>query len=247
MSAEAIASGVLSTEAIYWYRNHGGDGWSCDAAANVVLQKSGLWPRRNYSGLGVDLTQYSAGTAGKYGGHEPPEEYGAIGRRHLVRTATELQSAEEIRDFLNQGFGVSSCGGEGFSDERNEDGVSGRRGSWPHALAVIGFDDRPETVQKYSGPLLLIQNSWGSWNRGPRRIRGTEIDIPEGAFWARWSDVKNRYFIAFSGVNGWTIKQKSLGAKGVIWHGLNQRLRRAGGLADARRIPCLRAEYCCAA
>ncbi len=70
-------------------------------------------------------------------------------------------------------------------------------------MAYIGADDREEIHRKYGGPLVLVQNSWGIFNTGPRRILGTNIDIPEGSFWARWSDCKRRNHTALAGVTGW--------------------------------------------
>lgn len=131
---EGQRDGVLSTEAIYWWRDHGGDGWSCGHAANVVMTESGLWLRKDYSEFGVNLTRYSGSTAGKWGRTNPPAEIKAFGNQHLVRTVTELQSFEEIRDFLANGYGISSCGSEGFSSSRDENGVSKRQGSWAHAI-----------------------------------------------------------------------------------------------------------------
>jgi hypothetical protein len=54
-------------------------------------------------------------------------------------------------------------------------------------------------INLYKEPLALVQNSWGNWNDGSRRIFGTKLDIPIGSFWARWSDIKNREMIAVSG------------------------------------------------
>jgi hypothetical protein len=45
------------------------------------------------------------------------------------------------------------------------------------------------------------------FNKGGRRILGTSVDIPEGSFWAYWSDCKARYFGAHSSVNGWPAKK----------------------------------------
>lgn len=207
VSPEGISQGVLSSEAFYWWRRHGGDGWSCPAAARVACNESGLWLRQNYPELGVDLTRYSGRNAGLYGRSTPPESFAKQGQKNLARKATQLKSFEEIRDFLHNGYGVSSCGSEGFSGERNEDGVSSRRGSWAHAMSIIGADDRQEIKSKYGQPLVLVQNSWAVWNSGPRRILGTLIDIPQGAFWTKWSDVRNRYFVAISGINGWPAKK----------------------------------------
>jgi hypothetical protein len=211
-------AGVLSTEAIYNWRRHGGDGWSCVEAADVMLKESGLWLRKKYPEIDVDFTQYSARNAGIYGSRTPPESWLKIGREHLVQTATEVEDYETLRDLLANGYCISSCGGESFSETRDENGVSKRTPKgWAHAMAYLAVDDRPEIIAIYGEPLVLVQNSWGQWNEGPRKIYGKEIEIPHGSFWARWSDIKNRYMIAFSGVNGWPPKKlKSYGAKGKI-------------------------------
>jgi len=212
-------NGVLSTEAIYNWRRHGGDGWTCVAAANVMLRESGLWLRQNYPDINVDFTQYSARNAGIYGVRTPPESWLKIGREHLVQTVTEVQDYDTLRDLLANGYCVSSCGGESFSSTRDECGVARRTPKgWAHAMAYLGLDDRDVIKAKYDGDgLVLVQNSWGQWNDGPRRIYGTDIDIPHGAFWARWSDIRRRYMIAKSGVNGWPPRKlKNYGAKGNI-------------------------------
>ncbi|NBT76098.1 MAG: hypothetical protein EBT15_09040 [Betaproteobacteria bacterium] len=217
VTTTARLNGVLSTEAIYNWRRHGGDGWSCAEAAQVLLNDSGLWLRKKYDEIDVDFTQYSARNAGLYGSRTPPESWRKIGENHRVQTVTEVEEFEALRDLLANGYCVSSCGSEGFSAERDANGVSKRKGGWAHALAYLAVDDRDEIKKLYSEPLVLIQNSWGAWNDGSRRIFGTNIDIPVGAFWARWSDIKNRYMVAISGVNGWPPKKlKSYGARGFI-------------------------------
>lgn len=217
VSDTARLNGVLSTEAFYNWRRHGGDGWTCSAAARVALKESGLWLRKKYDEIDVDMTQYSSRNAGLYGSRPPPESWLAIGKNHLIRTATDVEDYEQLRDFLANGYCVSSCGSEGFSNKRDANGASPKRGSWAHAMAYLGVDDRAAIKAIYNEPLVLVQNSWGQWNDGPRRIYGTNIDIPVGSFWARWSDIKNRSMIAFSGVNGWPPKKlKSYGALGNI-------------------------------
>jgi hypothetical protein len=206
--AAGISQGGLSSEAIYWYRGYNGDGWSCEAAASVAIQKSALWLRQSYPELGIDLTKYSGSLAGKYGSRSPPAEITEFGRKHLVRTATRLRTKEERRDFLANGYGISTCGGESWSSSRDENGYSKRTSAgWAHAFAQIGFDDRPETKEKYGDSLELMLNSWGIWNSGGRKILGTDILIPNGAWWARSRDVQNRTFIALSGTNGWPSKK----------------------------------------
>ena len=208
ISDEARRDGVLSTEAIYWFRGHGSDGWSCDHAAEVVLKESGLWLRKKYEALGIDLTTYSGKVAGKWGSSAPGTEVREIGGQHLVRTATRVRTFEEVRDLLANGYCISSCGSESWSETRDTNGVSRRTPQgWAHALAYLGVDDRDETRKAYGEPLILIQNSWNKWNSGGRTVLGTPLEIPHGAFWSKWSDCKARYAIAFSGVAGWPAKR----------------------------------------
>lgn len=204
ISDEARLNGVLSTEAIYNWRRHGGDGWDCASSVDVVMQESGLWLRKKYDEIGVDFTRYSSRNAGLYGSRTPPPPWLEVGKNHRIRTATVLKSYEELRDMLANGYGVTSCGGESFSDSRDENGFSPRTArGWAHAMCYGAVDDREVIKQKYGEPLVMLIQSWGEWNSGPRRILNTSIDIPVGAFWVKWSDIKRRQMIAVSGVPGW--------------------------------------------
>lgn len=217
MPAEGYRDTVCSTEAIYWHRSHGGDGWQCGRAARVMCEKSGLWPRKNYPEFGFDLTRYSGALAGKWGATSPPDAITKFGQKHLMRTATEVSSFEQARDLLANGYALTTCGGEGWSSKRDENGVSRRQGGWSHALSVLGADDRDIIKQKYGEPLVMVQNSWGkSWISGPRRVLGTDIDIPEGSFWSLWSDFKNREMIAFSGFAGWPAQKLPNWTEGIF-------------------------------
>lgn len=211
-----IKNGVLSTEAIYWFRRHGGDGWSCATAARVSTKEAGAVLRIDYPELGINLQDYSGSLAGKFGRTPPTGDIAKTLGSNLFRETTFADSPEEVRDLLGKGFFLTTCGSEGFLNERDEHGYSPRRGSWSHALAFIGFDDRKEIIAIYGEPLVLVLNSWGIWNRGPRRILGTNIDIPHGSFWAKWSAVKNRQMIAMSGLNGWARMNLPNASPGAI-------------------------------
>lgn len=224
--AEGVADGVLSTEAIYWYRGYDGDGWFCPEAARVACNQGGCVLRQRYTAGSLDLTRYNSRTAGRWGKSPPPSDVVALTGLHPAHRAAELTSLEQVRDFLAQGFGVSGCGSEGWSDKRDANGVSERSGSWAHAMAIIGWDARPSTVQLYGGELGLQLNSWGRWNSGPREVRDSagavppslkarwvecglvsaatgNLLIPEGSNWCRARDLARREFLAFSGVRGW--------------------------------------------
>ncbi len=215
---EGVAQGVLAPEAIYACRGYSGDGWSCEEALEVAIGKIGAVSRRNHPDANWDLTKYSKATAHKYGSNRPPEDVIKALGGHKVSTVTRCKSYEEVRDMIASGFALTSCGGEGFSSHRNEDGVSSRSGHWSHALAYLGVDDREETRKKYGCGLILVMNSWGrSWNSGPTVVRGTQYHIPEGSFWAKWSDVSSRFCSAVNTVQKWEPRQlPDLGLEALI-------------------------------
>lgn len=199
---------------------------NCSAAARVMQKSSGLWIRKDYPELGFDLTRYSGKLAGKWGRTPPTGKVAEQGRMNPVRAYAEAKSIDARRDAIANGFIGNHCGMEGFSNTRDENGVSRRRGQWAHAMTTIGWDDRPIIIRKYGGPLELILNSWGIFNSGPRDILDSaqyvpadkkdlwiqldivnpstgNIMIPKGSFWARASDSSRREWLATSSVQGW--------------------------------------------
>jgi hypothetical protein len=217
---EGVKQGVLSTEAIYWWRYErmgprSMDGWTCPDAAKHVTTNSGLWIRKPYPDFGFDLTKYSAGNIRKYLGRNPPDNVRDYGRQYLIRTATKVSGFEQVSDFLAAGYGVFFCSGVGWESSRNEDGVSYPRGSWAHSQAIISTDDRPETVKKYNGPLICILNSWSVWNRGPRKVMGTNLMIPHGAYWTPASILSRMSCIALSSVAGWPRRKLATYGAGI--------------------------------
>lgn len=218
VSDVGVKSGVLSTEQIYWHRGHDGDGWTCSAAARAITTDAGIWLRKPYPEIGIDLTKYDAALAGRWGSRKPPQEVIAIGREHLVRTATFLKSVDEIRDFLYAGYGAFFCSMLKWSSTRDENGYSPVVvGSWAHAQGIVGYDDRPEVIRRYGEPLACVQNSWGRWNSGPRTVMGTDLKIPEGAYWTTASSLMRGQVIALSSVAGWPPRKlKNYGAGGNV-------------------------------
>lgn len=223
---EGVESGVFSIAGIYPYRGSRGHGWSCYTCAKVMVTQGGLLVARKYDEFGgLDLTNVTRTTENLMPS-SLPEGLRALAKQHQFRTAAEAQSREAIRDALAVGIGLQSCGSEGFSSTRNEHGVARRSGSWSHAMAIGGEDDRPWAHKTYGCALRLFHNSWSRWNSGPRDIYDSaryvpphkkaewiakgivnpvtgNIMIPEGSFWARESDVGNRDYHAMAGAMGW--------------------------------------------
>lgn len=220
LSDVAIENGAFSTDGIYWFRRHGGDGWQCSAAAQVATSECGLLERRRYDEVNLDLTEYNPAMEGRWGSSLPPQEVRDLCNDHISGNATVCKTWEEVRSMVASGYALSTCGMEAFKFQRDEYGVCKRDffDSWGHAMAVIAVDDRPETRQKYGCGLVLVQNSWPpNMLTGPDRVFGTNKMIPPGSFWARWDDFKNRYIVALGPSKGWAAgKMPNWGGEEIL-------------------------------
>jgi hypothetical protein len=219
LTPDGEKSGCISSSSLYWYRNHGGDGWICAEAAEVALTKSALWLCQPYPELNLDLTKYDPAVSGKWGRTPPPEAVTKVGQQNLCKNATVCREYEAIRDMLATGNALTTCGMEAWQNTRNRHGVASRSsGKWAHALCYLGCDDRPETVEREGCGLILIANSWGeNWISGETLIPGTGIRIPQGCFWAKWDDCHNRYAIALGASVGWPARRlPNWGLGGIV-------------------------------
>ena len=175
--------GVVASEVIYGHRGHRGEGANCDRLARFVSVDGGVMLRKKYTfdDYGdLDLTRYDA-DIGFHMGPEVPAEICERAGEHRIRDCTRVESLDQAVDALACGYGLSICSSYGFSNRRDKYGVSRRRGSWMHSMAVIGCNDDPDdpACQTHGRPLLLILNSWGrAWNAGDRYH-----DQPAGSFW----------------------------------------------------------------
>jgi len=142
--------------------------WAADAVV-----KYGTLARQKYGTF--DLTRYDGNRAKAWGAARAglPNELEPIAKEHPVKTASMVQSYEEARDAIANGYPVAVCSMQGFTQTRDQDGFAKPSGTWPHCMAFIGMDD------EYKRPGLLCMNSWGpSWITGPKRN-----EQPDGSFW----------------------------------------------------------------
>ena len=167
-----------ATEGIYGSRGHGGQGMSCSGAARWVHQKGGVLLRKDYGF--VDLSKYNGSLGAGWGRRGVPSDVTNEGAKHQVKTISNIRSVEEARDAIANGYAISVCSGYGFSSRRDKNGIAKKSGSWSHAMAWVAMDDSKEI---YNETLFLVQNSWGQWNGGPKRL-----DQPDGSFWIRQGD-----------------------------------------------------------
>jgi hypothetical protein len=188
-----------ATEAIYQSRGHRGQGMSCSGAARYVNQSGGILLRKNYGK--IDLSVYNGSIGANH--RIPNDIYSTEAKKHQVKTISLISTVAEARDALANGYAISVCSGQGFSSRRDKNGIAAASGSWAHAMAWIGCDD---SRQIYNETLFLVQNSWGLWNSGPKRL-----DQPDGSFWIRESVARSmlagRGSWVFSNVNGFPARK----------------------------------------
>jgi hypothetical protein len=169
-----------ATEAIYGSRGHGGQGMSCSGAARFVHQSGGILLRKDYGF--VNLSKYNGSLGAGWGRRGVPSDVVTEGKKHQVKTISLISTVEEARDAIANGYAISVCSGYGFSSRRDKHGIASRKGGWSHAMAWVAMDDSHEI---YNETLFLVQNSWGVWNGGPKRL-----EQPEGSFWIREKDAR---------------------------------------------------------
>jgi len=164
-----------------------GDGSTGAWAAKWVSQY-GTLVRKDYGDF--DLTTYSGSRAKSWGYRGfPKNEVIKYCKDYPVQTVSRVDTYEEARDLLANGYPVTIAGSLGFSSKRDEDGFARPSGSWAHQMFLAAIDDAG--VDCKGGrrrPGVLVVNSWGKWNGGPKRL-----GQPDGSFWISPEDL-NRYF-----------------------------------------------------
>jgi len=166
-----------ATEPIYGSRGFSGQGMHCSQAARFVSVTGGFLLRQKYENLGIDLSTYNAKIGVNWGGRGVPEPVVKECAEHKITTVTTVNSVEQARDLLANGYALSVCSNYGFSSHRDKNGIAEPQGSWAHAMALIACDD---TYERFNEMLFLVGNSWGLWNSGPKWY-----EQPDGSFWVR--------------------------------------------------------------
>ena len=177
-----------------------GDG-SIGAWAARYVNEYGAVPRGKYGN--IDLTTYSGSKARSWGrkGAGVPKTLLPIVKKHPILTVSKVTTYEEVRDLISNGYAVTIASSQGFSSRRDSEGFASPKGSWAHQMSILAVDD------EYKRPGVLVQNSWGKWNGGPKRH-----DQPDGSFWVDAEEIEKRILKkgdswAFSGYEGFKPRE----------------------------------------
>lgn len=158
-----------------------GDG-SLNIWAAKYVNQYGILVRQKYDF--ADLTQYS-GTRARDWGYRgfPKDKIISLSKNNIVKTISRVDSIEQARDLLANGYPIIIAGNYGFSSTRDKYGFARRSGSWAHSMLLNAVDDAG--IDAGGRPGCLCCNSWGKWNTGPKRL-----NQPEGSFWMDYQDVE---------------------------------------------------------
>lgn len=174
----------------------GNGGGSLGVWAARYVNEYGALTRKKYGN--VDLSKYNVDRVRQWArpGFILPKEILEEAKKHPILTVSQVNTWEEVRDLVFNGYAVTIASNQGFSSVRDKDGFAKPEGNWAHQMCILGIDDE----FKRSG--ALVQNSWGSWNSGPKRH-----DQPEGSFWVDAEELENRILRtgdcwAYSGYEG---------------------------------------------
>ncbi|MGB0890443.1 MAG: hypothetical protein ACPGWS_09185, partial [Solirubrobacterales bacterium] len=176
-----------ATEPIYAARGSGRDAGMTIYRAAKWINEGGYAVRAKYDA--TDLSRYDGRKAIRWGATGIPRPLREVLREHLVLKITSIRSVEDARDAIASGFPLFVGSNVGFSSRRDRYGFSQPRGTWYHAMAWIATAPLSALTDDSVSdePCFLIQNSWGTWNGGPKG----KFEIPDGSFWVR-ADVAAR-------------------------------------------------------
>jgi hypothetical protein len=166
----------------------------------------GAWAAKAVQQYGVlrsdaaNVPTYSGALARKWGNKPgPPDEFLEAAKPFTVQTVAPVRSADEVRDAICNGYGVSIASDCGFAMHPPViDGrlINKRSGNWNHQMSIVGYDG-----ETHREPLWYVLNSWGHTAHGT-----PPDDSPPGGFWITRKDVE--YIVrqgdsfAFSGFQG---------------------------------------------
>ncbi len=186
-----------ATALLYSGRGHTGQGANCSRLSNWAC-KMPILLEQNYgtiAGINCDFTSYPKyyQLGMKYGSNGFPKAIiEKLDELHGDAGAKEWKLVKDPRavlDLMTQGYFCHV--GSMMAWRNNGNPLSIAEGSWSHAMACVGFDDRPETVAKFGDTVVFVDQSWGPWNTITNRLPDWE-PWGEGMFaisfkdFARW-------------------------------------------------------------
>lgn len=156
-----------------------GAGWAEAAVKDGILDNLSLdVPKPKNSdalvwGESVEM-EWSAGD------REPCTKWLDIGTKHIIKTASRLKSADEVRSAIANLYPVTCASMYGFNPVVRDGVLLGVKGPrWSHQMSIHAYWDHPAL-----GTLFWLQNQWGKNAHGTDPAGG-----PLGGVWITSKDV----------------------------------------------------------
>lgn len=151
-----------------------------------------------------DLTAYSESLARRYGSSGVPDDLERVAKEHPVQDVTTVRDWAQAKQALASGYAIAICSNQGFSSQRDANGVCKASGSWAHCMALDGYH-----VEAGGQEYGHIENSWGTgYHKGPLGWG----DPPPSGFWAASGTIDRMLrggdSWAFASVKGWPARNK---------------------------------------
>ena len=174
---------------------------SVGAWAAEFAERWGVVKRGVYGNL--DLTTYNEARCRSLGSSGVPADVEAEAKLHPVKAKAMVQTGEQGWAALRAGKPVAICSNRGFTTVLNG-GFCEPSGVWNHCMLARGV------LLTKRGRAVPIQNSWGGYLNGERRVElanGQMLELPEGCFCAAFdvfdSMLRQNDSWAFAGLSGW--------------------------------------------
>lgn len=124
-------------------------------AAKYVSQIGGSLPRGIYGA--TDGTTYNEARARSWGNSGVPASLVAESKKYRSGSVSQVRTWDEAKKALAQRYGIAVCSNQGFTMQRNSNGVCEASGTWGHCMCLDGY--YIDTDGREYGH---IQNSWGA-------------------------------------------------------------------------------------
>lgn len=175
-----------------------GDGCTGSGAAKAITEYGTLYCVKYDD---ADLTKNIPSRAREYGSRGVGEGLRKEAEKHKVASVYRVRSGNEAWSLIGSGYPINVCSTQGFTKQRNQEGICQPSGTWYHSMAVIA-----RRTTSDGRKLFLIWNSWG--NNGASGPYWE--DMPEGSFWAEFRVVdgmmKSGDCFAYSGLEGFPAR-----------------------------------------
>ena len=152
----------------------------------------GIWQAKGVMNYGTipnsthGCPQYSGSVARQWGRSGPPENFISMGKQHLVKSAAQVKTWDDLLTALMNGYPVIVASDVGFDMNPRNDGFNHYSTHWGHCMCFIGIDDGDGSRIE---PHACLLNSWGNvfgritdfrsgeqWPIGTMRIRKADAE-----------------------------------------------------------------------